>query len=267
MSSSSVLDRILATTRREVARLAPSAAELAQSAAAQVPPRPFMPALRSRSGHLAVIAELKRASPSAGLLAADLDPTSTALTFEQAGAAALSVVTNREFFAGSPDDLVAARSASSLPTLRKDFVLDPVQVVESRALGADAILLVLAGLDDRTARTLATVATDLGMAVLVETASASEIERALALDTGLVGINARNLTTFEEDLAGIVALADLVPPAVILVAESAVRTPADAHMLAEAGFDAVLVGTALARTADVPGLIAGLSAATVATRS
>jgi indole-3-glycerol phosphate synthase len=266
----SVLDQILASKRDEVTVLhRPQTRELLRARALDAPPpRDFAAGLRRDDGHLAVIAEIKRRSPSKGELAPDLDPAVTAKEYERGGAAALSVLTDRHYFGGAVDDLREAREAVAIPVLRKDFVIDEVQVYETRAIGADAMLLILAALqDDAVVRDLQDLAWSLGLAVLVEAHTAAEAERGVALGARILGVNARDLGTFAEDLAGAAGLADLVPPATIAVAESAIRSPEDATAMAAAGYDAVLVGEALVRAADPAALAARLAAAIVDRRA
>ncbi|MCZ7525727.1 MAG: indole-3-glycerol phosphate synthase TrpC [Acidimicrobiia bacterium] len=249
----SVLGRILDGKREEVARLrAPQRrTRLAEELAGAPPVRDLTTALRGPGTGLAVIAEIKRRSPSKGDLAPDLDPATTAKAYATGGAAALSVLTDGPWFGGSPDDLREARAAVELPVLRKDFVVDPLQLDESRAMGADATLLVVAALpDDGLVRELLARAADLGLAALVEVHDEPELDRALAAGAGIVGVNCRDLRTFGEDLAVAERLATRLPDGVVRVAESAVRSPADARRMADAGFHAVLVGEALVRADD-----------------
>ncbi|MGH8972974.1 MAG: indole-3-glycerol phosphate synthase TrpC [Acidimicrobiia bacterium] len=256
----SVLDRILATKRDEVLALRPRAGALEAEARSAAPPRDFAGALRRPDGHLAVIAEIKRRSPSKGVLAPGLDPAATAQRYAAGGAAALSVLTDGPYFDGSLDDLAAARAAVALPVLRKDFTLDPVQVVEARAAGADAVLLIAAALpDDALLADLAAAAADLGLAALVEVDDEAGLERALGAGATLVGVTNRDLRTFGEDLTTAERLAALIPAGVVSVAESAIRTPADAERMAEAGFDAVLVGEALVKAPDPEAAVASLA--------
>ena len=247
-----ILDEIVRTKYDEVTLLRqPQARDAIRTAAIAAPtPRAFVDGLRRADGNLAVIAELKRRSPSKGDLNPELDPATTAASYERGGAAALSVLTDRPYFGGSIADLEAAREATSLPVLRKDFTIDEIQVLESRAIGADAILLIVAALDDERLRDLHDAATDLGLAVLVDTHDDREIDRALDAGARIVGVNSRSLQTFDEDLGIAERLGALLPPEVIRVAESAVRSADDARRMATAGFDAVLVGEGLVRAPD-----------------
>jgi indole-3-glycerol phosphate synthase len=262
-----ILDEILAVKRDEVTVLHQPATRdrITHAALEAAPARDFAGALRRADGHLAVIAEIKRKSPSKGDLAPDLDPERTARVYEAGGAAALSVLTDGPFFGGTVSDLQVARDTTALPVLRKDFVIDPVQVFESRGVGADAVLLIVAALPfDRVLADLHTLALDLGLAVLVETHDEQEVERALAIGARIVGVNSRSLQTFDEDLAVAERLGALLPPDVVRVAESAIRSVEDAQRMAAAGFDAVLVGEALVRSADAAGLVSAMAATTVA---
>ncbi|MFM7224025.1 MAG: indole-3-glycerol phosphate synthase TrpC [Actinomycetota bacterium] len=264
-----VLDEILVTKLDEVTVLRePRTRDLLRSRALAAPPtRPFAEALRRADGSLAVIGELKRRSPSKGDLAPDLDPVAVATAYEAGGAGALSVLTDALWFGGAVADLHAAREATALPVLRKDFVIDEVQIYETRAIGADAVLLICAAIpEDARLADLHGLAVDLGLAVLVETHDAAEIERARSLGAGIVGVNNRDLATFTEDLGLGAALARRIPADVIAVAESAVRSGSDATAMAEAGFDAVLVGEALVRASDPVGLIGEMRAARVERR-
>jgi indole-3-glycerol phosphate synthase len=264
-----VLDEILATKLDEVTVLRqPQTRDLLRSCALDAgPARDFAGAVRRGDGSLAVIAELKRRSPSKGPLAPDLDPATTAKAYQAGGAAALSVLTDGPYFGGSVADLQEARGATDLPALRKDFTIDEVQVYEARAIGADAILLIAAALpDDSLLADLHALAVELGMAVLVEAHDAHEIYRALAIGARIVGVNSRDLATFDEDLGVAESLAAMLPPDVVGVAESAIRAPADAARMGAAGFDAVLVGEALVRADDPATLVRDLSSATVSRR-
>ncbi|MDQ1468321.1 MAG: indole-3-glycerol phosphate synthase [Actinomycetota bacterium] len=262
-----ILDDILATKRDEVTVLhQPATRERITRAALAAPPvRDFGRALRRDDGHLAVIAEIKRKSPSKGALAPDLDPEQTARVYEAGGAAALSVLTDGPFFGGTIGDLQIAHEMTGLPVLRKDFVIDQVQVFESRGVGADAVLLIVAALPiDGQLADLHALALDLGLAALVEAHDEREVERALAVGARIVGVNSRSLETFAEDLAIAERLAALLPPEVVRVAESAVRSVDDAQRMAAVGFDAVLVGEALVRSTDPAGLVGAMAGVRVA---
>lgn len=243
-----VLDEILARKRDEVTMLhRPTVRDLLRQRALDAPaPRDFAAAIRPANGTLGLIAEIKRRSPSKGDLAPDLDPAHTANAYATGGASALSVLTDQLFFGGSVADLEAARAACDLPVLRKDFTIDEVQIYEARAIGADAVLLICAALpDDAHLADLHELATTLGLAVLVETHDEAEIARAVSIGASILGVNARNLATFNEDLGLSERLRSLIPNDVIAVAESAIRSRDDAARMAAAGFDAVLVGEAL----------------------
>ncbi|HLF99868.1 MAG TPA: indole-3-glycerol phosphate synthase TrpC [Acidimicrobiia bacterium] len=257
----SILDEILAAKRDEATALAPERARLEREAAAAPAVRPFAPALTS-GDRIAVIAEIKRRSPSKGELAPDLDAPTTAKAYAAGGASALSVLTDARWFGGGLDDLRAAREATDLPVLRKDFTVDPVQIYEARAAGADAILVIVNAIpDDGALRDLRETAEGLGMAALVEVDDAPGLERALASGATVVGITNRDLHTFGEDLSTAERLAVALPDAVVTVAESAIRGPADAERMAAAGFDAVLVGEHLVRAADPEAVVAELRVA------
>lgn len=240
----SVLRNILAHKRAELGQRAAqvSLAQIRRRALAAAAPRGFAKALSGPG--LAVIAELKRASPSAGRIA-DLDPSAVAANYQLAGAAALSVLTDEKFFAGSDEDLIRARAACRLPVLRKDFVIDPWQVHEARAMGADAVLVIMAAIEDP--EPLLGVAGELGMDALVEVHDQSELDRALAAGATLIGINNRDLRTFRTDLAITERLAPQIGGQAVLVAESGVKDKYDLARLAAAGADAVLIGETLAR--------------------
>jgi len=244
----SILEKILAVKRAEVTAAKRAVADIEARARAAPAPRDFVGALRARNP--AVIAEIKRASPSRGLLRADFDPAAIARSYEKGGAACISVLTDREFFQGSPEDLIKAKAACELPALRKDFLIDPYQAFEARALGADCVLLIVACLEDAELRALEKVAHALGMAVLVEVHDAQELERALALETPLIGINNRNLRTFETRLETTLELLPRVPQGRIVVTESGILARADVARMRAARVDTFLVGEAFMRGAD-----------------
>jgi len=250
---SDVLEKILAYKREEVAarKAAKPWSAIEAVARAQEPPRGFADALEATTDRPALIAEIKKASPSKGLIRGDFDPPSLARAYAEGGAACLSVLTDAPSFQGHEDFLIAARAAVSLPALRKDFMIDPWQIAESRALGADAILIIMAAVDDDLALDLADAAAGFGMDALIECHDEAELERALTLDARLIGVNNRSLRTFETDLATTERLASRVPPGAILVAESGIFAPADIARLKRAGAGAFLVGEALMRHADV----------------
>ena len=249
-----VLDRILVATRAEVARrrAATSLASLEAAARTQTPPRGFAAALAATAatGH-ALIAEIKKASPSKGLIRADFDPPAHARAYEAGGAACLSVLTDTPWFQGDDAYLAAARDACALPALRKDFMVDPWQVAEARAIGADAILIIVAALDDGAMAEIEAAAIGHGMDVLVEVHDEAELERALWLKSRLVGVNNRDLRDFSVDLGRTERLAKLMPEGTQIVAESGLATRADLDRLAAAGIHRFLVGETLMRQADV----------------
>ena len=253
---SDILRKILATKRIEVeaARAALPLPELERRALAASPPRGFAAALQSRvaAGEPAVIAEIKRSSPSMGLIRADFDPARIAASYAANGAACLSVLTDRDYFGGSRGDLEAARAACSLPVIRKDFIVDAYQVVESRAWGADCILLIVDAVPDAMLAQLETLANSLGMDVLVESHDAGQLERALRLSTPLVGVNNRDLRTFEIRLDTTLELAGRIPAGKLLVTESGIAGPDDVRRLRKAKVSAYLVGSAF-MAADDPG--------------
>ena len=249
-----ILERILARKREELeaARAAVPLAQMRERAAAAPPPRDFVGAIRARiaAGRPAVIAEVKKASPSKGVLRADFDPAAIARSYEAGGAACLSVLTDRDFFQGAHEHLGAARSTCALPVLRKDFITEPYQVFESRALGADCILLIAAALARQDMQGLEASARSLGMAVLVEVHDSGELDAALALETPLLGINNRNLRTFETRLETTLELRARAPAGKLVVTESGILTPGDVARMRAGSVNAFLVGEALMRAAD-----------------
>lgn len=246
------LAEICATKRSHVARrkAETSIADLEARIAGQTAPRGFRAALDAKSGH-ALIAEIKKASPSKGLIRADFDPPAHARAYQAAGAACLSVLTDEPYFQGHDDYLVAARAACDLPVLRKDFMVDPWQVIEARALGADAILIIVAALDDGLMIAIEQAAIGHGMDVLVEVHDAGELDRALRLQSRLIGVNNRNLKDFTVDFARTYELVGHAPAGCTFVAESGLGTRADLDAMAEHGVHCFLVGEALMREADV----------------
>ncbi len=253
---SDILDKIIAVKREEIAaslQLKPLAA-VRFDAESRVLTRDFVGAMRKKiaAGQPAVIAEIKKASPSKGVLRADFIPADIAQSYAESGAACLSVLTDKQFFQGSVDYLKQARASCDLPVLRKDFMVDAYQVYESRVMGADCILLIAACLDDAQMKDLEALAMSLDMAVLVEVHDAHELERALKLKTPLIGINNRNLKTFEVTLDTTLTLMAQVPEDRMLVTESGISTAADVQRMREAKINAFLVGEAFMR-ADDPG--------------
>ncbi len=254
---SDILKRILAVKADEVAaaKAAVPLAELRARAADQPPARDFVAAMLARiaAGQSAVIAEIKKASPSKGVLREHFVPAEIAASYEAGGAACLSVLTDREFFQGSPEYLRQARAACGLPALRKDFLVDPYQVVEARAMGADAILLIVAALSLDQMREMEALATELGMAVLVESHDAGELDVALQLETPLIGINNRNLRTFEVSLDTTLGQLGRIPTPRIVVTESGILGPDDVARMRAHDVHAFLVGEAFMRAPD-PGV-------------
>lgn len=253
---SDILQKILEVKKFEVARALTKKPyeEILTEARAMPPVRDFTGALRAKiqAGKPAVIAEIKKASPSKGVIRENFDPAAIARSYAQHGAACLSVLTDTQFFQGGKQHLLDARAACDLPVLRKDFMIDPYQVCRARTIGADAILLIVAALDLAKMQELEALAHELGMAVLVETHDAAELELALQLKTPLIGINNRNLRTFETRLQTTLDLLPRIPPERIAVTESGILKPEDVNLMRENGVHAFLVGEAFMR-AEEPG--------------
>ena len=262
---SDILNKILAVKREEVAaaKSVKPLATVRAEAEVQPPARDFVGAIRakvSRGGTpiAAVIAEIKKASPSKGVLREDFRPVEIAISYEKHGAACLSVLTDRQFFHGAPEYLQAARAACALPVLRKDFMIDPYQVYEARAMGADAILLIVAALSVSQMQEMEAIADSLGMAVLVEAHSGEEVSDALRLKTPLIGINNRNLRTFEISLDTTLGQLSRIPPDRIVVTESGIGKPEDVALMTSRGVHTFLVGEAFMRAPDPGELLAQL---------
>jgi indole-3-glycerol phosphate synthase len=248
-----ILDQIIAHKREEVAdakRRRP-AGELKEALSRAPSPRDFERAIcRGEGGTIRLIAEFKRASPSKGVIRPDLDPASVARRYAAGGASAISVLTDRKFFSGALEDIESVRAAVELPLLRKDFMIDSYQVIEARAAGADAILLIAAALELSEMADLRDAAAELGMASLVEVHNERELEKALAISPGIIGVNNRDLRTFEVDFETTLRLRPLIPEGILVVSESGIRDREDVRRLQEAGVDAILVGESLMRQPD-----------------
>ena len=254
MPEPTILDTIIAYKYTEVQarRARVSQSQMSVRAVSAPAPRDFLAALQMpKIGSVTLIAEVKKASPSAGIIRADFDPVTIAQEYEAGGASCLSVLTDEKFFQGHDDYLKAVRAAVALPILRKDFVVNDWQIYESRALGADAVLLIVAALTPAQIKDYQAIAQGLGMTTLVEVHTEAEMEVALGANAKLIGINSRDLNTFVTDLGTVARLAAMVPKDVTLVAESGLKTPADVQRVAKAGAKAILVGETLMRSSDI----------------
>jgi indole-3-glycerol phosphate synthase len=248
-SRGDILERIVASKRSEVRVLRGRADELAAAARTAPPTRDFEAALR-REGEVALIAEVKRRSPGAGNIRGDLNPELLGRGYASRGAAAISVLTDHDYFGGSLEDLALVKATAPLPVLRKDFVIDALQVAEARAAGADAVLLIVRILSDARLASLLRDAEEHGLTALVEVHDEGELTRALAVGATVIGVNNRDLRTFTTDLEVTIRLRERVPPEMVVVSESGIRTRADVERLGREGVDAVLVGEALLRSSD-----------------
>jgi indole-3-glycerol phosphate synthase len=241
------LEEILRVKHGEIERLKPRAADLRRKALQRSDFRSFRSALKRADGNLAVVAEVKKASPSAGVIAQSFDPVEIAKNYARCGAAAISILTDEQFFQGKLDYVAAVRDAVSLPLLRKDFILDELQLAESVAAGADAILLIVAALDQKQLASLSEAARKYQLDALVEVHTAEELSRALAAGSDIIGINNRDLTTFDVDLSVTEKLSEQVPDDVVLISESGIKTKEDVARVKGCRIDAILVGEALMR--------------------
>ena len=243
-----ILDRIVETKHGEVRGLTARAGELRDRARDARDPVAFAEAIPA--GQVGVIAEVKRRSPGAGPIRPDLDPIALAASYEVQGAMAISVLTDRDYFGGGLEDLVAVRGRTSVPLLRKDFMIDPLQIVEARGAGADLILLIVRILSDSQLSEFRELTEELGMTALVEVHDAEEMDRALACGAGLIGINNRDLSTFHTDLAVTESLLEMVPPGTVVISESGIRSGDDVSRLGRSGVHGVLVGESILRAPD-----------------
>ncbi|MFM2317943.1 MAG: indole-3-glycerol phosphate synthase TrpC [Pseudomonadota bacterium] len=262
MSQADILQKILQTKQQEIAERSAqrSLAQVQELAMTADPVRGFLRAMQSKiqAGQAAVIAEIKKASPSKGIIRADFDPVSIAQSYAQGGAACLSVLTDALYFQGHETYLKAARAACTLPVIRKDFMIDPYQIYEARAIGADCILLIVSALNDQQLTELYALATELGMDVLIEVHDRDELRRALPLNAPLIGINNRNLRTFVTSLNTTLDLLAEVPSNTLLVTESGIHTQADVQLMREYQVNAFLVGEAFMRATDPGAELANL---------
>ncbi len=254
---SDILEKIISVKHREIeeSRSVVALSGLERQCSSLPPTRDFVHALRSRveKSQPAVIAEIKKASPSKGVIREDFDPVKIASSYEQSGAACLSVLTDREFFQGAPEYLTAVKAETAIPVIRKDFIIDPYQVYEARAIGADCILLIVAALETAQMRELERVARGIDMAVLVEVHSREELESALELETPLIGINNRNLRTFETDIRTSLLVAERIPSERVVITESGINNKEDVALMVENSIYAFLVGESMMRKPD-PGV-------------
>lgn len=253
--SVNVLEKICADKLEHVARVSHLIPEVVYQERAKLQPAPlgFCRAIRAanQKGEPALISEVKKASPSKGIIRADFDPVKIALAYQNAGATCISVLTDQPYFKGADEDLEAVKAVARLPVIRKDFMLSPFQIIESRALGADCILLIMAALSDATAKLLYDTATGLGMDVLIEVHDRVELDRALKLDPMMIGVNSRNLKTLEVNLDTAYKLLEQIPASTIRVAESGIVSHAELKSLSDAGYNAFLVGESLMRQPDI----------------
>ena len=259
---SDILEKIISVKHREIeeSRSVVALSDLEKQCSSLPPTRDFVHALRSRVEKFqpAVIAEIKKASPSKGVIREDFDPVKIARSYEQSGAACLSVLTDREFFQGAPEYLTAVKSTTSIPVIRKDFIIDPYQVFEARAMGADCILLIVAALTGSQMHELEKVAQQANLAVLVEVHSEVELEKALELKTPLIGINNRNLRTFETNIETSIKLSENIPDGRIVITESGIHTREDVRLMIENSIYSFLVGEALMRQPDPGAALEGM---------